>query len=112
MIILKLLFVFFLERQEKIMADHFFNFDGGEELTKMGATWFVSYFYYKKIDQSHLNWKDVSTSTSRISRFNRTVGYHIYWLEQITDMNDSKLNTNTIGLRAGQIKKMARDLLV
>jgi hypothetical protein len=27
--------------------NHDFNFDGGEYLTSMGATWFVSYSFHK-----------------------------------------------------------------
>jgi hypothetical protein len=35
------------------MAGHDFNFEGGHYLTRMGATWFVSYSYYCDIDKSH-----------------------------------------------------------
>ena len=38
------------------MARHTFSFLGGEDLTTMGATWFVSYAYYKYVDSSHKNW--------------------------------------------------------
>lgn len=30
------------------MGAHNFSFEGGEILTGMGASWFVSYAYYKK----------------------------------------------------------------
>ena len=42
---------------------HSFAFEGGEDLTTMGATWFVSYCYYDKIDPTHKNWKKVETHT-------------------------------------------------
>lgn len=38
------------------MAAHNFNFEGGDILTGMGASWFVSYAYYEKIDRTHRNW--------------------------------------------------------
>ena len=38
------------------MASHNFAFEGGEILTGMGASWFVSYAYYEKVDPTHKNW--------------------------------------------------------
>ena len=32
------------------MGAHNFSFEGGEILTGMGASWFVSYAYYEKVD--------------------------------------------------------------
>lgn len=34
---------------------HCFNFEGGEDLTTMGASWFVSYAYYCNVGSSHQN---------------------------------------------------------
>ncbi|MHC6201924.1 hypothetical protein ACYULU_01865 [Breznakiellaceae bacterium SP9] len=93
------------------MEDHSFNFAGGYELSKMGATWFVSYLYYTKINNTHANWQNVETSGTRAAMFRRTTQYHEFWLTQIVDMNDRRLNTNTIGLNAVQTKQMARELL-
>ncbi len=36
------------------MASHNFSFEGGEILTGMGASWFVSYAYYQHIDKNIL----------------------------------------------------------
>ena len=88
-----------------------FNFEGGEYLTKIGASWFVSYSYYFYIDKQHKNWDKITTSQFRINVFNRTKEFHKIWLEQITVMNDKKLNVNTIGLEATEIKQMAAKLL-
>ena len=33
---------------------HPFNFDGGEELSHMGATWFVSFAYYTLLTQTSI----------------------------------------------------------
>jgi hypothetical protein len=93
------------------MPEHAFNFEGGEELAKMGASWFVSYSYYCFIDEIHMNWKQVSTYNPRKSVFNRTHNFHLFWLQQVLDMNDDRLETNKIGLTGPQIKKLAGELL-
>ena len=93
------------------MATHNFSFDGGEILSKMGATWFVSYAYYEKIDRTHKNWSKVSTAHSRISRYNQGRNYHVSWLNEVIKMNHKNLNTNTIGLDATTVKEMAQKLL-
>lgn len=41
------------------MANHDYNFEGGTYLTNMCASWFISYMYYKKIDNKHSNWRNV-----------------------------------------------------
>ena len=93
------------------MARHTFSFLGGEDLTTMGATWFVSYAYYKYVDSSHKNWEKVSTANSRASVFNSTNQYHKYWLEQVLNMNDFNLAKNSIGLSAFEVKNMAKVIL-
>ena len=82
------------------MATHCFSFSGGEILTRIGATWFVSYAYYERVDPSHLNWKQVSTFQSRISAYRSGEEYHESWLNEVLAMNPSNLNKNTIGLDA------------
>jgi len=94
------------------MANHIFNFNGGEYLRKIAASWFVSYLFYELEDRTHENWKNVSTYKYRISVFERTREYHTYWLEQIINMNDRNLNRNTINLKSIEIKKMAKILLM
>jgi len=93
------------------MANHIFDFDGGRELTTMGASWFVSYSLYFYKDKSHLNWKNIPTYQTRINVFSRTKNYHQYWLMQILEMNDTNLNKNEIGLDAEEIKKIAKELI-
>ena len=94
------------------MANHNFNFDGGEQLRKIGAAWFVSYMFYELEDRTHLNWKLVSTFKYRINTFNKTKEYHKYWLQQVLNMNDKKLITNKINLEPIKIKTMAKKLLM
>ena len=93
------------------MTQHCFNFEGGEYLTTIGASWFTSYAYYIHIDKTHKNWNLVSTYNSRISVFTRTVSYHKFWLNQILEMSENKLRKNTILLTPSQIKSMAEEIL-
>ncbi len=93
------------------MGRHSFNFDGGDELTTMGASWFVSYSYYRLIDNRHDNWRTVKTAGNRASVYERTKYLHKFWLTKILEMEDSKLNKNSLKLSAFQIKQMANQLL-
>ena len=93
------------------MHAHGFSFSGGEILTRIGATWFVSYAYYERVDPSHMNWKQVSTFQSRISAYRSAGEYHKVWLNEVLAMNPLSLNKNTIGLDAQQIKKMSQEIL-
>ena len=90
---------------------HTFNLAGGNELTTLGAAWFVSYCYYIHIDKNHLNWNSVSTYKNRISVFNSSTSYHKYWLQEVLNMNPIRLNKNSLGLNGNDIKKMATELL-
>ncbi|QEJ99089.1 hypothetical protein [Treponema phagedenis] len=90
---------------------HVFSFEGGEYLSSMGASWFVSYAYYDKVDKSQIKWQAVDTVDQRISLYKRTDKYHIKWLEEVCNMQDDKLNTNTLGLDANEIKIMVQELL-
>jgi len=93
------------------MANHNFKFLGGEILTGMGASWFVSYAYYEKIDCMHKNWERVSTIQTRLSRYNKGRVYHKSWLKEVLTMNPANLEKNTIGLSSVQTKKMAKEIL-
>lgn len=90
---------------------HTFNLAGGDELTTMGAAWFVSYCYYIHVNKNHLNWNAVSTYKNRISVFNNSTPYHKYWLKEVLNMNTNKLNKNSLGLNGNDIKKMSEELL-
>ncbi|MBQ7904823.1 MAG: hypothetical protein IJ361_03615 [Spirochaetaceae bacterium] len=94
------------------MGRHVFSFRGGDELTTMGASWFVSYLYFKLIDSNHRNWAVVSTAQNRARVFSNTTCYHKYWLSEIVMMDISNLNKNTLGLTGIQVKNMAEQLLL
>jgi len=93
------------------MANHNFSFAGGDILSKMGATWFVSYAYYDRIDKNHRNWDRVSTAASRTSRYIAGILYHKEWLQEVLVMKDENLSKNTISLNAWQVKSMAKEIL-
>lgn len=93
------------------MSRHAFNFEGGDILANMGATWFVSYAYYENVDKNHLNWKKVSTYPNRCSNYERSRAYHEFWLREILKMYEEKLNTNSIGLKASETKNMAKKVV-
>lgn len=83
-----------------------------KELIRMGASWFVSYAYYKKIDPSHRNWeKNDTNDTIRIPAYNRTVLNHKIFLLEILKKSDDMLSRNSLGLNGNDIKKMARKIL-
>ncbi len=67
--------------------NHSFNFDGGDKLQIMGASWFTSYSWYLFFDKNHDNFKNVSSWQNRIITYNETRNYHKFWLEQIVTMN-------------------------
>lgn len=90
---------------------HVFSFEGGEELTTMGASWFISYMWHDKLDQLHTNWKNVSTYLNRISVYNRTKHFHASWLLRIVSMSESSLNRNKLQLSGKKVIEMANILL-
>ena len=93
------------------MSKHYFNFDGGYLLSKMSASWFISYYYFNHIDKDEKSWQTISTFDKRISVYNNSQDYHKYWIEKISKMNVKKLNTNTIGLTGSQIINMTNKIL-
>ena len=86
---------------------HTFSFEGGEQLTTIGATFFVSYLYYLHVDSSHKNWNSIKTQKSRISTIERSEFYYRAWLNHIGSMSESNLNKNTLGLDGATVKQMA-----
>ena len=97
------------------MAGYNYSFDDDRlyYLRKIGASWFVSYSYYERIDKGHVNWQDVKPHVlhSRFYMFERTRSLHKEWLQEVACMNDARLSTNTIGLSGVKIKAMANELL-
>lgn len=93
------------------MARHAFKFPGGSDFTTMGACWFVSYCYHKKLKPGHLNWQKISTYRNRISVFIKTQNLHKYYLERVLEMDIANLNKNQLDLNGIRVKEMAKELL-
>ena len=109
-VVLLLMDIFQSLQGDKIMTRsrrHTFSFEGGDQLTTIGATFFVSYLYHRHVDSTHRNWALIKTQKSRISTINRSENYHSGWLKQISNMSEANLNKNTLGLDGATIKKMA-----
>ena len=90
---------------------HTVTFEGGEQLTTIGATFFVSYSYHLHVDPAHRHWESIKTKTSRISKINNSRQYHCAWLERVSQMSDANLSKNTLGLDGVKVKAMARAIL-
>lgn len=90
---------------------HTFNFEGGELLTTIGATFFVSYLYCLRVYSTHRNWESIKTKASRMSTITRSKQYHLGWLEQVGQMSDANLSKNTLGLDGAKVKAMAQAVL-
>lgn len=86
---------------------HTFSFDGGDKLTTIGATFFVSYLYHVHVDTSHRNWASIKTQHSRISTINSSKVHYRAWLSHVQSMSDANLNRNSLGLEGPDIKQMA-----
>lgn len=94
------------------MVSHSFNFEGGDQLARMGAAWFVSFAYHDYVDEGHDNWMGVSTVNLRQSVYNSTRFFHEDWLEEVVyNMSEEKLSKNSIGLHGAEIVCMAKDVL-
>jgi hypothetical protein len=90
---------------------HAFNFPGGEQLTTIGASFFISYLYSQYVDPAHSGWTSIGTKAARIRTITRSKQHHRAWLEQVSQMNETNLSRNTMGLRGENIKAMAQALL-
>ncbi|MEZ8932262.1 MULTISPECIES: hypothetical protein [unclassified Vibrio] len=86
---------------------HTFSFDGGDKLTTIGATFFVSYLYHLHVGTRHRNWASIKTQNSRISTINNSKNHYRAWLSHIQNMSDANLNRNSLGLEGSAIKQMA-----
>lgn len=95
---------------------HPFDFEGGDDLTTMGASWFISYLYHIEIDSNHRNWESLKTKNGRISVFKRTlndstsdgVAMHLHYVREICEMETGRLATNHIGLSGESVIKIAK----
>lgn len=85
-------------------------FDAGEKLRAVGASFLVSYLYWKKIDSTHTNWKLAQTNNP--NTINNNKQYWSIWINAIIYKDPGMLGKNKIDLNGFQIISMAKQLLV
>lgn len=92
-----------------------FNCNGGQILSRIGASFFVSYLYYLKVDKNHLAWdtfKNKSLKRDRIKLINRYSIYYKDWVNYIINvLTPSPLIRNTIGLSDADVVDLAKKLV-
>ena len=93
------------------MPRSYYKFAGGKQLTRIGASWFVSYMYCKLENPAHLNWEKVSNPLERASKCVKNSAYHKVWIGEIVSMNPNRLKNNNLGLTGTDIISMAKVLL-
>ena len=93
------------------MPRSYYKFAGGEHLTRISASWFVSYMYYLKVDKTHSNWKKVTKPMKRASKCDKNSTYHKIWIREIVGMNPNRLGRNKLGLSGTDIISMAKILI-
>lgn len=88
---------------------HDYNFDGGNYLRRIGASYYVCYLYYLNCNPSELRWKLVTTSESRNKLICKHTEFCKLWLEKISEMK--KVYTNSMGLKVDEVNNYALELL-
>ena len=92
-----------------------FKCNGGQILSRIGASFFISYLYYLKLDATHKAWdtfKNKSLKKTRIKLINRYSIYYKDWVNYIIDVIvPSPLQRNKIGLTDAEVVDMAKKLV-
>lgn len=84
-------------------------FEAGEKLRTVGASFLVSYLYWKKIDPTHTSWRLANTNNPNTIINNKE--YWAIWIEAIVHKDPGSLGQNKIELSGSQIINMAKRLL-
>lgn len=82
-----------------------------ERLRTMGASWFVSYLYFKKLAPNHRAWAQAGEQRARQNAFRNSRDSHIDFLRHVIGSNPNQLNKNSIGLPGVKVIAMAEELL-
>lgn len=80
-----------------------------ETINKIGASYLISYLYGKYIDKNHDNYKRRETDKTALIESNRKYFYDM--VQAVLQMEESKLDSNKIGLSGKEVKRMAGELL-
>ena len=85
------------------------NNELNEIINKIGASYLISYLYGKYINKNHDNYKRRETDKTALIESNRKYFYDI--VQAVLQMDESKLDSNKIGLSGEEVKRMAEELL-
>ena len=88
---------------------HDYNFNGGNSLRRIGASYYVCYLYGINLDPNEIRWQQVKTKDLRNKIIINNAKLCIHWLEEIFKME--KVGTNSMGLTVAQVHKYAKELL-
>lgn len=92
-----------------------FKCNGGQKLSYIGASFFISYLYYLKEDSTHKAWgtlKNEKSKKYRINAINRNEVYYKDWVTYVVELaSPSPLKRNTIGLSDIEVIDMAKKLV-
>ena len=88
---------------------HDYNFNGGNLLRRIGASYYVCYLYGINIDPKEVRWQQIRTKDSRNKLIANHTKFCSPWLEKISKME--KVGTNSMGLTAAEVHKYANELL-
>ena len=88
---------------------HDYNFNGGNLLRKIGASYYVCYLYSLNKDPNETRWESIGTKDRRNKTIIKHTKYCKPWLEEISKMK--KVASNSMGLSIDEVKKYAEELL-
>ncbi len=94
--------------------------DGDRELRSMGCVWFVLRAYWAYVDPKERRWERTRTLAIRKYAFRRTFDVrarngeklHKQYLEYIIERASAeRLNRNSFGLNADEVRRLAKEIL-
>ena len=94
--------------------------DGDRELRRMGCAWFVLRAYWAYVDPKERRWERTRTLAVRKCAFRRTFDVrarngeklHKQYLEYIIERASvERLNRNSFGLNADEVRRLAKEIL-
>ncbi len=91
------------------MGKHDYNFNGGNYLRRIGASYYVCYLYSINKDPKETRWQGVNTKDNRNKIIIKQTRFCKLWLDEICKMK--KVGTNSMGLTVGEVNTYASELL-
>ena len=91
------------------MGKHDYNFNGGNYLRRIGASYYACYLYSINKDPNETRWQSVNTKDNRNKIIVKQTSFCKLWLDEIRKMK--KVGTNSMGLTVGEVNTYASELL-